>query len=185
MKTHWLIPSNLDLHSILSGNPPAFKYKVDHFYFIIDYLSRAMDFIDLKEGEFIPINAQYLQKYNKNYLQYLSPLVQQGVLITNNHYIVGKKSKGFRIASHYLGKPKREEIKGFTLKRSINNGIHAEKKAVNRKLKSYSYLTQWFNNKLKIDYNGAIQEVHNLFPAKKPGQGLSTVASRKSGGKKV
>ena len=40
---YWEIPNSLDLEELLKKHPPDFKYKIDHFYYIIDYLSRGMD----------------------------------------------------------------------------------------------------------------------------------------------
>jgi hypothetical protein len=37
----WKIPSSIDLEEIIKNDPPKFKHKVkiDHFYYILNYLS--------------------------------------------------------------------------------------------------------------------------------------------------
>jgi hypothetical protein len=90
---YWEIPSSVDLEGFLKKHLPPFKYKIDHFYYIIDYISRGMEREDLDDnGGFVNINAAELQKANHNYKLYLDHLLKHHFLRTDMKYIVGKKS---------------------------------------------------------------------------------------------
>src|SRR5690554_6478540 len=92
----WEIPISVDLEGFLKKYPPSFKYKIDHFYYIVDYLVRGMDNEDLDDNSgFVNINAKRLQKVNHEYKKYLDHLLKHRFLRTDMIYIVGKKSKGY------------------------------------------------------------------------------------------
>ena len=40
----WEITSSIDLEKFLQDHPPGFKYKIDHFYYIIDYNMKYSDY---------------------------------------------------------------------------------------------------------------------------------------------
>lgn len=165
-KLHWVIPSSVDLEGFLMKYPPDFKYEIDHFYYIIDYLARAMDFDDLEDnGGFINLNAQKLQKVNHNYKTYLDHLLNNRFIRTDKKYIVGEKSFGYRL-NRYSGYE--STIKEIPINyRSVYKHKFKEQKELNDKLiktqKNYPHLTKWFAN-LQIDYEGAINEVEKLYP---------------------
>ncbi|WP_163707184.1 hypothetical protein [Mangrovibacterium lignilyticum] len=97
----WEIPSSLDMSEILSKHPPEFKYHIDKFYYILDYLSRGMDLEDLDNNEgFINLNAQKLQEAVHDYRKYLDYLLKRGIISTDMEYVVGKKSKGYFLQSY-------------------------------------------------------------------------------------
>jgi hypothetical protein len=167
---YWEIPSSVDLEGFLKKHPPAFKYKIDHFYYIIDYISRGMEREDLDDnGGFVNINAVQLQKANHNYKLYLDHLLKYHFLRTDMKYIVGKKSFGFLINLYKSHKATTQniEITDWTIRRNKIAEYKASQEQLKQTTKSYPHLTKWFNEKLQIDVQGAEQEVEQLFPEQK------------------
>lgn len=167
---YWEIPSSVDLEGFLKKHPPAFKYKIDHFYYIIDYISRGMEREDLDDNSgFVNINAAQLQKANHSYKLYLDHLLKHHFLRTDMKYIVGKKSKGFQINQYksYNSTIQKIEIVDWTIRRNKIAEYKASQEQLKQTTKSYPHLTKWFNKKLQIDVQGAEQEVERLFPVQK------------------
>lgn len=164
---YWEIPSSIDLEGFLKKHPPTFKYKIDHFYYIIDYISRGMEREDLDDnGGFVNVNAAQLQDANHNYKRYLDHLLKHHFLRTDMKYIVGKKSKGFQINLYKSHKAtiKNIEIENWTIRRNKIAEYKASQEQLKQTSKCYPHLTKWFNEKLQVDIQGAEQEVEQLFP---------------------
>jgi len=164
---NWIVPASIELEVILKENPPDFKYKIDHFYSIIDYLTDASDLEDLENNDgFINTNAAKLQENNQNYKRYLEYLLDRNLLLTDNKIIRKKKSTGFRL--NFIHNEKNPgliyvPINDFTIRRKLKKEykeLENEKKGQ----KKYSHLTKWFNENLKIDAKSALEKVEELFP---------------------
>jgi hypothetical protein len=150
------IPENLDVDSLIKSYPPPFpKFKRDKLVHIISLLyeipQSKKDVIDTEQG-WIPINTTKLQNDGiRDFPNYRDYLISTGILETNNHYIVGKKSKGFRLTDEYLlNKLKEVQITEFTLIKSI-------KKAKAKKYvpDQHKTLKEWFSPFLQIDADNA------------------------------
>lgn len=164
---YWEIPSSIDLEDFLKKNPPNFKYNIDHFYLIIEYLCKAMDLEDIDEtAGFINLNAQILQSKVHNYKKYLNHLLDNGFIRTDMRYVVGKKSKGFLINSYRSHKAFTEliPIKTFITKRNRTIEKNHFENSLRETSKKYPYLTKWFNEKLQINKDEAMKKVEELFP---------------------
>lgn len=167
----WEIPSSVDLEGFLKKYPPDFHYKKDHFYYIIDYLSRAMDFDNPDDNAgFINLNAQRLQKVNHNYKAYLDHLLKHRFIQTDMKYVVGGKSTGYRLYSNKYHKAAINRIP--IADSSVHRHKLKEVEALNKKLtdtrKHYPHLTKWFEH-LQLDHDGAKGEVEKLYPEKTTG----------------
>jgi len=93
---YWEIPSSVDVEGFLKKNPPSFKYKIDHFYYIVDYISRGMDIENINDNAgFVNTNAKRLQKVIHNYKMYPEHMLKHRFIRTDMNYIPGKKSKGY------------------------------------------------------------------------------------------
>ncbi|MBT8319903.1 MAG: hypothetical protein KJP01_07220 [Gramella sp.] len=156
----------------LTKHPPDFKYKIDHFYFIIEYLAKGMEQGDLDQNlGFINTSSVKLQKRIKNYKQYLDHLLEHGFIRTDMEYIPGIKSKGYLISG------KNEEDTTINLipiessvSRKNRTKDNKERIAKNRETeKNYPHLTKWFNDKLKIDVQSAKSKLNELYPIQKGG----------------
>lgn len=109
------IPTNLNLEDLLIKKHSDFYAHLDKFYNII-YSIRMKWFSDAKFKElnhisktarkklFVSLNNQVLIKMYgaKYYRKILDILIAEGILETDNNYIYGKKSKGYRLSDKYL-----------------------------------------------------------------------------------
>lgn len=150
----FLIPSNLDLEKIIASNPPTFEYSKDFFIYIINLIyqipARNKD-ITCKWG-YVPINAQELQRWDRNYRDYLDYLVTNEIFKENRQFFTGKKSRGFRFGqSYYKSPPIEVTIHDQRLLRKIEKRFSIKNDAVDK----YPNLCQWFNEDLKIDVEAA------------------------------
>lgn len=170
----WIIPASLKLEELFKRDPPDFSYKVDHFYYVLDYISRKLEYTDLEESfGYVNINAQTLQKVFRNYKKVIVYLLKHGVVATDNKVIRGKKSKGYSIHDNYLkiGFIEIEATSGAfkTKVRSQREKIKAREKAT---VAEYYYLTKWFNPQLKIDEVKAREVLDKVFPLKVDTEGI-------------
>ena len=164
---NWEIPSSIDLEAFLEKYPPEFKYKIDHFYHIIEYLTKGMDQEDLDNNEgFINTSSKVLQKSIHNYNLYLDHLLQHKLIRTDNKYIVGEKCFGYLIQGYTSHKATVKEIpvQSFVIKKNRTKELNEKKIKLKITEKKYSHLTKWFNTKLKIDVEEATKKVEELFP---------------------
>jgi hypothetical protein len=93
---YWEIPSCVDVEGFIKKYPPSFKYKIDHFYYIVDYISRGMDIENIDDNAgFVNTNAKRLQKVVHDYKKYLDHMLKHRFIRTDMNYIAGKKSKGY------------------------------------------------------------------------------------------
>jgi len=165
-KLYWQIPSSIDLEGFLRKHPPGFPYKIDHFYYIIDYLCRGMEREDLDEiAGYVNLNAARLQKVNHNYKKYLDHLVKHRFLRTDMKYVVGKKSKGFLINRYreYKASIRLVEIKVLVVHRHVLEERKAQNELNDNTRKHYPHLTKWFEG-LEIDREGALKKLNEIFP---------------------
>ena len=94
----WIIPSSVDLNKKLKEKPPGFKYKIDHFYHIIDHIFTSSDYEDLdNNAAFVGIDSRYLQSFNKYYKKYISYLLQENIILKDNYYIPDDKYIGYKL----------------------------------------------------------------------------------------
>lgn len=168
----WEIPSSVDLVTFLLKYPPKFKYDIDKFYYIIEYLCKGMDLEDLDEtAGFINLNAKTLQSKIHDYKQYLNHLEEKGFIRSDKKYIVGEKSTGFYINSYSSHKAtiKLIPIQSHVIKKNRTkekNKFEATLKATRAK---YPHLTKYFNKSLQINVEEAMKKVEELFPEKTGG----------------
>lgn len=164
---YWKIPSSVDLEGYLKKYPPKFKFKIDHFYHIIEYLCTGMEMEDLDSNAgFVNTSATKLQKVVHNYKQYLDHLLEYGLIRTDMEYIVGEKCKGYLINKHSFHKSTVKEIKiaDSVIRRNRSRDVkefNRKKRVTNRK---FPHLTKWFNKSLNINVEDAIKKVEELFP---------------------
>ncbi len=154
------IPINLNIDQLLEEFPPnkIRNFNRDKLIHLINLLSEIpanRERFESHDG-FISLNAKMLRKHlGKNYKEYLNYLIESGVIETDNRYIVGEKSKGYRFTDKYLCEVEEIEIVTYTLVRSIKKETKIEKTTVN----TYPYLVRWFDDRLEIDYQSASQYI--------------------------
>lgn len=158
------IPNNLDIYALTHNTRPTFKpYKLDKLCYIL-HLINAIPALnkELMFEEYTPINAQQLQKKIQNYKQYLNYLEKDLKIIeSDNHYLPGEKSKGFRFIEKYQTEVTSWSINDFSLKKTLK--VSKNKKVLS--VKHLDYLTKWFNPNLEIDLkvvNDFLEEEYNI-----------------------
>lgn len=158
------LPDNLDVFELTHNNPPNFKpYKLDKLSYIL-HLINAIPLMDkdIQSEDFVPINAKKLQDKIQNYKKYLNYLEHDLQIIeSDNHYVVGEKSKGFRFVEKYRTPVKSMQVEDFTFR----NKLKAHKNRKVESVKHLDFLTKWFNPKLQIDYDFVyefLEEEHRL-----------------------
>jgi hypothetical protein len=143
------IPRNIDISSLIEENPPSFKpFNVDKIIYIISLLTELRYYNkDFRNKHFIPLNSSELQKYIHNYKDYLLYLEHDLQIIkSDNHYIPGHKSKGYKLADKYETVIKVTDIKSHSLKFALRKSERQKEIS----LKDLTYLTKWFNKKFSI-----------------------------------
>lgn len=165
---YWQIPSGINLETILIGNPPAFKRKVkiDVFYFILDQITKGVWLANIDENKgIIEIHSDKLQSFNHDYKEYVEYLIANNIIATDNHYIIGSKSKGYYFVNlkPNLEEPLEEILVTDTLiKDKLVSQFYWEF-ITKHETKHYGYLTRWFNDDLKIDYKPALKKLDKVF----------------------
>lgn len=165
-KLYWELPSSIDLEGFLAKYPPEFRYKTDHFYYIIDYLCRGMEREDLDDNAgYVNLNAARLQKVNHNYKKYLDHLLKHRFILTDMKYSVGKKSKGYLINSYkeHYSTLTQIEIKDLVVHRHVLEERKAQNELNDNTRKQYPHLTKWFEE-LEMDREGALKRLDEIFP---------------------
>lgn len=153
MKTY--LPKSLNLEKHLKKFPPTNidNFHIDNLKYILGLITRIparSEHFNTNTG-MVPLNAEVLRKKIRNYNQYLDYAVKTGILVTDNSYTPGEKSRGFRYSDQYLDKVEADIIIKYSLVRKERN----EKRIDPHAQKKYSYLTKWFDDDLEIDQTGA------------------------------
>ncbi len=168
----WEIPSSVDLEGFLKKYPPPFNYKVDHFYYIVDYLVRGIDMEDLDDNAgFVNLNAKKLQNVNHEYKKYLDHLLKNRFIRTDMKYIVGKKSRGYLINCYSDTTEfafQKIPISDFVIQKKKIREINEQNAVIEATRKKYPYLTRWFDG-LEIDRERAVEALKYIFPIKTTG----------------
>ena len=144
------LPENLDLNTLIYNNPPNFKpFKRDKLRYIIHLLS-AIPLLkkDLLFDGFVPLNASTLQRKIQNYKKYLNYLVNELKIVEEDgQYIVGYKSKGYRLIEEYKTEVVALQLTDFTFRKTLK--VHRNE--IKESVSHVNYLTKWFDDKLQID----------------------------------
>ena len=165
---HWQIPSGINLEKLLQDNPPTFKRKVkiDVFYFILDQITKGVWLTNIEENRgIIEIHATKFQVLNHDYKEYVDYLIKHKVIASDNHYIIGSKSKGYYFVNleTSLEDPIKEyQVIDKVIKAKIASNIYWEF-ITKHETKNYGHLTKWFNKDLKIDYKPALKKLDKVF----------------------
>lgn len=155
MKTYLTKKLNLEEH--VKQYPPTniINFQIDKLKLLLGFLTEIparSERFDSNTG-MVPLNAEKLKKWIWDYKPYLDYALDTGILVSDNHYIIGKKSKGYRFSNKYMERAESIPIVNYTLVKK-----HQKEKEIDPTVKKkYSYLTKWFNDDLHIDHTGAIE----------------------------
>ena len=122
------IPAKLDIEKLLIEKPPHYieRFKRDNLIHIIHLISsipatnKDLDIID----GFVPIYSPILQKKIRNYKYYIEYLLENNVIVTDNWYIKGQKSIGYKFTYRFSQGIKMIEVAtAFPFNRSQKNTL--------------------------------------------------------------
>ena len=146
------IPANLHIQEFVNAHPPTNikNFNIDKLTHIISLVisipANNKDLL-IKNG-FIPFYSPYVQRIVKNYRSYLDYLLEHKIFLSNNHYVVGETSKGYKYSSGFCG-----AIKAVT---NLNAGVVRLLKRQHiippTKMVKYKHIIRWYDEFLKIDY---------------------------------
>lgn len=201
------IPENLDLNAYLSQYPLVdygnfsqkdgvilssknLRFDKDKLIYLIGLISSipARNKDSITENGYVIINASYLQGFFKDYVDYLDYLIGTGVFVSDNHYIPGVKSKGYKFGSEYES----VDLKKYSYSRFEGKIEQIEESVYNEEVNEFEhnylsncpYLAHWYNEKgLKINWQKADQYSKQTL-RKKLDAGESAWNTNKNTGKK-
>lgn len=159
------IYNNNSINSIIDniiendGFEKNFKY---HYLYIIFHI-RTYPFKDrtYAKGCYVPIKLEYLRKLiSYDYAStFLKNMVSSGLLETDNYFLAGSKSHGFRISEKFDNdKYYLEEIKDTILAKKLRRTLDLQKGFILNRYDGYSYVTAWME-KLEIDQEKSIEYI--------------------------
>ena len=158
------IPENLNIDELIRENWTAFygnKLKKEKLIFVLDAVikSRAQHRNEINEhtNPYAPLSSEYLQEVVHDYRNYLNFLLANGILLTDNQFIVGEKCKWYCFNYPYSGQRLKEVIvDNYLLKKAIRRASEKRNEKVKKSMWGYSYLTNWWDEgKLEIDLKAA------------------------------
>lgn len=162
------VPENFDIDEILRRSPPNFRYKREHFIYLVHLLYdiplRNKD-LDM---DYVPLYSKILQSKIRNYKNCLDYLEAQGVIKVDKQYIKSKKSRGYKFMSSYNSNPKgifitdKKFIKKILKFNKIDNNVIVE-----NDIDKLEYLTKWYDSRLEVDYISAKQYLEELYNKEK------------------
>lgn len=170
----WL-PASLDLDNHLLKYPPINfqQFSRDEFAYILSLLieipAKSKEIREHYEG-WVPLHSPILRNRVRNYSAYLQyalgkhyPDDEEAVLlITDNQYVKGEKSKHYRFANKYYTDSAELVSVEITEKRLVQNLNRKKAEKLKQAQKQYPPLANWFNPKLQIDSEAAIAHAKKL-----------------------
>ena len=97
------IPENLDLEQILKNNDKTEflePEKYDNLLYLI-HLTYEQRILYKCKQPYVPLKAAYLRKFIRDYKIYKDLLIQLKIIDCDLHYILGKKSYGYKLCINY------------------------------------------------------------------------------------
>lgn len=141
------------LNRIIEDFGLNYNYKSDLLYIIYHLRTYPFKNREFSSDDYIPIKLEYLRSlitYNKT-KYFLDLLVKEGVLVCDNKYEVGLKSRGYKISDTYKKqKFYLEEMENKTLSSKIEKALKLIKNEVIQRNDAYSYVTSCMEN-LNLD----------------------------------
>ena len=116
-----LIPENLDILLLLAKNPPEVKQCNNNIYtqgekcavivsLIMSAYMRAENAQRISYKGFANVSAKILEDHVKDYKEYIKFLMDNGIIVSNNHYIPNEKSTGYMLTPEYIDAPLKEYV---------------------------------------------------------------------------
>jgi hypothetical protein len=165
----YLLPSNFDVEVFNEKLKEKFGNKsaniLNRVLCILNIIITKPSMSENKNDEdgYVTLKAEYLRKYIPNAEKYLRLLIDNNVIETDNQYIIGEKSKRYRLKHPYNGSPTKykEEKEDETQEDDKERVIKFQ--SFDKNAKKLKYLYKHFNGKLKIDLKGALKQSYKEY----------------------
>lgn len=176
------VPKNFNISKLVIENPPGFNYDIDKFNYIVHLINdipsgrkknQEDGFSYAWEEPDYPYTSFYsplLQAKIHDYKKYLNYLIENDVLVCDNLYIKGKKSRGYKFTGRYQTDVKAVKLTNRVFIRRIRQfveltydslGLNSEHTKVD--ITAYGFLSKWLNEKLTVDYAEAIDFLEEMY----------------------
>lgn len=155
-KKHFYIKWNKDLSSEI------YELDYDGLVIICDTILRISGNRDINGNNFVEIGSDSFHKILHNsYKLYLDYLIQSGIIISDNQYIIGEKSIGYKINEDYIGD---DDLLSVDINNDIFNrrSIAAIAKS-DSKLKVSKQHSSNYLKTFKLDYESAANYMYNCY----------------------
>lgn len=161
MTKTFFIPENIDLQWHVDRNPPNFSFNFDHAHYILHLIDEIKARNKDRYPDGTPLNSTILASYVDGYQRYLRYFQDCEVLLTDNIYIPGEKSRYYWFADKYQNIPlKPIEIDDCLLIKKLSDRHRNEDyKYINQQ---YGYLTKPFD-RLQIDDVAAVEYLNKTY----------------------
>ena len=147
-----------ELDTYLIKYPPAFKFQVVYFYYLIHYLTKMQ--IQHKKDEYYFLNREHLKSITtSNIDRYIKILRTGEFIISDNIYKMGVKSLKYKINTKFFKSLHKIELKRESkLSKNIINECYRNKSHNNR-LEPHLKVMNDELMKVELDYQRAIEWV--------------------------
>ena len=153
------------LNEAIVFNPPQFKLDLDVailFLSLILSVPAKDKRLELYSDNYVPLYSAILQGYSKNYKQYFSYFIDNGILECKNYSTTSKRSNSYRFSVGLI--PDSVDLVPVDLT-SLTDRLHrgkfiVENKSFAPKLEC-DHLIKWLNPKLTIDKSSAMEVIKN------------------------
>lgn len=153
-------PENFDPLEVLPTS--LHKFADDARYFVHKlYVGRV--FNKRHKNTFIPLKTAYLRRImsERKYTLIRTALIQSGTILTDGHWIRGKKAIGYMLGEQFdTTRHKRIEVTNARLSRKIKEFDGPTIKG--EKLDTHKHLEKYLHE-IKIDYDSAVLNIKNDF----------------------
>jgi hypothetical protein len=145
------IPRNLDIEELLRDCPPNevkkfSKNKLIYILHLLYTIPAENKGLETPDG-LVPLSSKLLQKYIRNYNEYLDYLRRAKVIKTDNHFKLGQKCRGYRYTDKY-----NTIFKAVLVADSILNRNKKRECRFSISLKAkYNHLLKWYTPALQIN----------------------------------
>ena len=97
------IPKNINIDSLCAlGSAIIPKFKCRHILSILDLIIHHIYFYHYEEFDHeVPIHSDKFMSITHNYKDYLNFLIEEGIIIRDDHYTVGEMPKGYSFTAKY------------------------------------------------------------------------------------
>lgn len=169
-----LIPSSIKnyVDTMLKVYPPKLKYKckIEFFYYIIITIIKRQNTFENKPLANAPValNAKILKGIVSNYQEYLRWLVEMDIIFLAVNHSAGHHSNKYCFTDFILMVfEKVPELEKVEIKELESDKIIIERSIEDSDIyKGNQHILKWFNSKLEIDFDGAMNFIDNYINEK-------------------